>query len=1266
MEWELDATGLSWRELEASLCFVDISGFTALSERLALRGRIGTEQLTEVLNEIFSRMLATAARQGGSLLKFGGDALLLLFFGVDHELRAARSAIDMRTALREAQRDQLASQRLNLRMSVGIHSGTVNLFMVGASHRELLICGPAASTTVRMEQTAEAGEIVITPATARALPSWAVGEAKGSGFLLRTRRIGSGGPGPLPRMPVCRSTVATYLPFGLRSYLGSAGLGSEHRLATVAFVRYQGVDDLLARNGPALTASALDEVVTCVQSAVDSEGVTFLGSDIDENGGKIILVAGVPTASDDGEGRMLRALRAIADCPLPLGLQIGVNRGHVFAGEIGDEFRRTFTVIGDTVNLAARLMSAAPRGVLLATAGVLDRSVTLFGTEALPPFHVKGKKVPVQAYCVGPPQGINLEVRSALALVGRQPESGQLESALSSAQAGSGRVALIEGDRGVGKSRLVDELRSRHRETFVLVLQGEPYGQGTPYLPFRRSLGKSFGISRDNLELAAKQLRDLAAALGPEQESLTSLIAPLFDIELPETPESAAIAPEFRRDRMADLLGELCDRVVDETLLLLVEDAHWFDEASSGLIERLAAKSHDRAWLVIVTRRPVPGGACPAVDETIDLRPLEEEPARELLDAATAAAPLRPHENDAIVERAGGNPLFLEELVRMARSGESAALPESLDAVANCAIDMLGPLARQILRRAAVLGHSFEARLLSEVLASEKLDFDDSARLLLSDYLVSSGDGRMRFRHAVLREAAYEALPYKHRRELHALAGRVIERRSQAESDRDAETLSLHFSRAQDWDKTWHYACRAGDLAKKAVAFGEVAIHLERAVEAARHLPGLNPAEVASVWRDLGEARVWLGYYRAADDAYRRSATIVADDPLAWAACIEMRARVVGEHERRYRSAIRILHRGLARLHETVGQEADAIVARLIASEAEIRSRQGRYEDALRLCRQVIDRAKPIGELRALAIAYSITDEALMLLGRIGEVRHLGLALEVYETLGDLQKVGATLRNLGAMAYFEGRWDDAVSLYCQAAQISLRAGDVAGVAASDANLGELFANQGRLEEAEAALRRAARICEGLGYATYEAFVVTQLGRVAAEAGSDSEALRLLSRAVEMDDSTGSALSGMEARGYLAEAHLLGGRPSEAMAVTASARAQAGQALNGTPAGVRLDRVEVTALAALGFHSGLVARIDDLISSARVAGSYFDLVLLLVLRGWIDGATETPAVAEERERLLSHLGIVGLPALSGVSSVQTSTGQSPVDVATPGR
>ena len=444
-EWDLDAPGEMWREVPATCCFVDISGFTALSERLERRGRIGAEELTVVLNHVFSRMLEIAYGKGGALLKFGGDALLLAFAGDDHARMAAEAAVAMRAALREARTLPTSVGSVNLRMSVGIHSGTFHLFRVGDSHQELLISGPAATTTTRMEQTADAGEIVISLDTASRLPGGAVGDAKGEGRLLRWRKVVESTSEPTPGRQVPLAAVEAFIPRALRLRLAQARSESEHRLASIGFVTFQGVDDLIAAEGPGAAAAALDTVVRSVQRAVDLESVTFLSSDLYANGGKITLTTGVPTAQEDDEGRLLRAVRMLMDDPQPLPIRVGVNRGHVFAGDIGTTHRRTFAIMGDAVNLAARLMAAAPPGEIYATATVLDQARTQFVTETLEPFSAKGKSELVQAYRVGAPTGSKSYSYGTLPFRGRDKELSALNDALRVRQLGAGEHRSCRG-----------------------------------------------------------------------------------------------------------------------------------------------------------------------------------------------------------------------------------------------------------------------------------------------------------------------------------------------------------------------------------------------------------------------------------------------------------------------------------------------------------------------------------------------------------------------------------------------------------------------------------------------------------------------------------------------------------------------------------------------------------------------------------------------------------------------------------------------------
>lgn len=1247
LEWDASAGTNRWQELEGSLVFVDISGFTALSERLARRGRVGAEELTEVLNHVFSRMLRIAYDQGGSLLKFGGDALLLLFDDEGHSLRAVHSAVAMRSALREAQSLPTSVGRLHLRMSVGIHSGTVNLFRVGTSHRELLISGPAASETVKMEQTAEAGEIVVSHDTAKALPVGYLGAAKGPGFILRSRRLVTDGPGARTIVAPGESAIALGVPIGLRSHLGDGPIEAEHRMATIAFVKYRGLDHVLATQGPAVTADGLHETLEAVQTSVEREDVTFLATDIDDDGGKIILAAGVPRTGEDEEGRMLRAVRRIVDTPLPFTLRVGINRGHVFAGDIGTEFRRTFTVMGDTVNLAARLMAAAQPGAILATADVLTRAHTLFVSEAVPPFMVKGKTAPVQAYTVGASSGTRQGTLSSLPFVGRTGELERLEAALSSAADGRGRVVLIEADRGVGKSRLVDEFLRRHSEISSAKLTGEPYGGGTPYLPFRRALRELSGISDDEPSVAGKRLADLINTIDPELGPLAPLLAPLFGVELAETPASRAIAAEFRLDRAADLLIRFFDFVAPKSIVIHAEDSHWFDETSSYVLSRVARAAHDRPWLVIMGRRPADDSGQVAADDVIELPPIEAESASQLLEAATEAAPLRPHENDAILQRAAGNPLFLEELVRVANSFGTGTLPDSLDSVANTHIDELPPQARLVLRHASVLGNSFDADLLHALLDGEEVGFTPAIRRQLHEHLVAEGPGRLRFRHALLREASYEGLPFRVRRALHGRAALAIERQSPDQPERHADVLSLHFFHAQDWEKTWRYGRLAGQRAREVFAHAETVLHLERALEAARHSTAAAKPDVAGLWSDLGDACVRLGYFDYAERGYRQAAALTREEVVVWARYVENRAFVMGEHQRRWRSAIRLLHEALRQLDPVTTQEAEAVRVRLLVHEGELRSRQGRYSAAIAICEQVIDRATLVGEFRALATAYRISDEALVFSGRSEQACYALDALRLYEQLGDLAYVGKTLGDLGATSHLTGKWREAADYYRQSSETAQRAGDLATVAVAETNLGELLTNQGHLDEAQSGLRRATRIAQGLGYPWLQVLATMQLGRVAARLNFDDEALELLLRAVELDAGDGP-LSAAEPRCYLAEAHVYGGRPEQALEILDTVASRSGPAMAGTMIGALFARVGAMALAAAGDPRAQES-VEKGLLEARSARSDFDTVMLLDLRNALaesHGAElqSLDAVADERDRLVHQLGIVELPVI----------------------
>src|SRR6266516_1868527 len=448
LEWLRSSPDLNWLEIDGTLAFVDISGFTAMSEQLSSRGRAGAEEITDVMNVTFSALLDQAYALGGGLLKFGGDALLLLYQGDDHAARAARAAFEMRTALRAIGRPRTSAGAVQLRMHAGIHSGLFQFFLVGESHRELLVTGPAATRTVEMEAASEAGEILISPETAAELDPSTLGEEKGPGWLLQAAPDVTGTLEPLPDVDGIPIELA--VPAPLRAQLLEVGpFEGEHRHAAIAFVRYLGTHEAIASDGPVAAAEAIDVLARAIEEAADDHDVTFLESDVDRDGGRIILVAGAPQTFGDDEERMLRTVRAIVDSGLPFPVHIGVSEGRVFTGQVGAPFRRTYTILGDTAALAARLMAKAPEDEIWVAASALERGGARFASTELEPLQLKGKSEPQRAVVLGellPEAKEEAGGGEKLPFVDRERERAVLGAAVQPVRMGFGTMVELIGD----------------------------------------------------------------------------------------------------------------------------------------------------------------------------------------------------------------------------------------------------------------------------------------------------------------------------------------------------------------------------------------------------------------------------------------------------------------------------------------------------------------------------------------------------------------------------------------------------------------------------------------------------------------------------------------------------------------------------------------------------------------------------------------------------------------------------------------------------
>ena len=1238
LEWLHGAPEQRHRSLQGTMAFVDVSGFTAMSERLAPKGRLGAEEVTDVMSATFGRLLSVAYGLGGALVKLGGDALLLFFDGEAHAARACAAAWGMRDSLAVLGSLQTSVGPVELKMHVGIHSGDFDFFLVGTRHRELIVAGPEAAITVEMEDTAEAGEIAVSDATAAQIETSCLGNRKGAGSLLAwPPAVRFTGVASVP--DTSDLDVAGCIPEALRTHLAAGRVESEHRRAAVAFVRF-------GDEGHVLDTAAVEEVVDVLEEAAATHGACFLESDIDAVGGRIIIVAGVPTTAGEDEERLLRTVRAAVDAETTLPLHVGVAAGNVFAGRIGPPYRQAFTILGGTAALAARLMSKADARAIWTTPDLLERSRTAFATESVGALALKGKAEPVEAVAVGAVSGTREPVspKKKLPLVDRQRELPVLDAALVPVRMGFGSFVELIGEAGIGKSRILEELCDR-AEGLTLVITGcEQYEATTPYFPFRKLLRELLDVEVDgDPEANSVALADRLERIDPELVPWTPLVADVIDAPVHATPEANDLQPAFRRARLHGVVETVLGELLEPPTLLVVEDVHWMDEASSDLLRHLGSRVATKPWLVCATRRPGESGFLAAAGNppvpamSLRLDPLPEADAHELAVSAGAEG-LPPEELAAITERAGGNPLFVQELVAATRGSEQGLeeLPESVEGVLTSRIDGLAPGDRALLRWASVLGASFSSDLIARVLEGDSdaaLDVESWDRLGEFVERDPYAVGTFQFRHALIRDAAYEGLSFRRRRELHARVADVL-RETATDEDEAAETLSLHFSLAALPEETWRFSLVAADRARAKFANADAAELFRRALEVAARVGSLAPEEIGRAWESLADVLELGGDYAGAREAYEKAREHLLSDPDALAGLCLKDGRL-RENEGHYAEALDWYAQGLRAADELEGSARTLHRLRLSLGHAAARFRQGAFEDCVAWVEPVIDDARATGALPELAHAYYLAHLAYTSLGspKRNEVREL--ALPIYEELGDLLGQANALNNLGIDAYYEGRWEDALAYYGRSRSARDRIGDVVGAATIANNIAEILSDQGRIEDAETELREVRAICEAAGSLLMTAVADANLGRAAARAGRVDEARELLTSAISSLREIDAGSFVVEVQARLAEAALFAGNYDGALGA-----ADAAEAITGTsvPPAVQalLHRVRGQALLAGGREGDAEREFDESLRIAREGEMLYETALTLRARAKHTGSEEDAA---EAQRIFHELDVV---------------------------
>lgn len=1234
---------------DGSLLFADLSGFTALSERLSVLGRQGAEEVSAVVNGLFAALIAEITAHQGALLKFGGDAITAFFdaeaVGDAHASAATAAALAMQRRMDEFVDLQTRAGAFTLRLRVGVHSGRVFAAEVGdVSHIELVVTGAEVNRVALAQEIAAPGEVVISDQTA-ALLVGAHLDPRESGFQRIERLLFFALPPPPPALiapdgPDDLATLATlaaqlaalrpYLVRGLpRRFLeaSESGLG-EFRPVSVLFANFHNFSAILdwLHADPALAAAVLNAYYRRAQAVVHRYDGIVNKVDMYTHGDKLMALFGAPAAHEDDPTRAVRcalelrgaldeankeiALLLDADDDRPpttdhdvvggrssvvvFAQKIGINTGTVFAGRVGGTTRYEYTVMGPAVNLAARLMSAGGDGDVLLSPSARAAVAGHFVLEDRPPLRLKGLAEPVTpahaarlSDVLGPGERIGDSP-----LIGRDAEIDRLLAAATAALHGAGRVLALVGEAGTGKSRIVEELLHRLVSASVAappdadavppfeIILGEcqSYDQRTPYAALRAPLASLLLLSGHTFDDAARliYLAERVRQLAPALERFTPLLGDALGIDLGETALTSALSPQQRHDRLQELIVALFrSAAAGQPLLVAIEDIHWADLPSLELLGSLAAAAADLPLLLVFTYRPDPPISAPwdgrTLTELLRLPELSPESSAALLSAILGGDP--PAEILALLDRTQGNPFFIEELVRAlvssgvlvgdeggrwrtARPLAEVALPTSIEGMLIARLDRLDEPRQELVQVASVIGRRFQLPVVEGVYASQSA-LDESLQRLIAIELIQADlfDRTLAylFRHALLRDVAYEGILYARRRVLHARVARRIEEISRERIDDQLALLAWHYLQAEEWPQALDYHLRAGAQAQRRFANRDALALYTTALEiAARLAPSVAPrdlrAQVAAIHERSGDVHMLLGEYDAAEGHFREALTIAGTDTDA-ALWLRMHRKLASIDERRsrYEDAFEWLRTGLARARPSLRGET----ARCYLLGAGIYYRQGNYTQGMEWARMGLRLAEQID-------SQSDQAQALLLMGNLwqeyGEFHQCISAFEqayaLFVAINDVSRAGDTLNNLGSVYLRVGRWQDTVRCYEQSLKICEDIGDVLGVARTSNNLAVVLVGRNQLDRAGALYQLSSEMFGRIGSALGVAVTTYNRGEVLLHQGRPAEALPLFNRSIADFERIKAPAFLPEVLRLAAEANLALGDPAAARACAA--------------------------------------------------------------------------------------------------------------------
>ncbi|MBN2003326.1 MAG: tetratricopeptide repeat protein [Anaerolineae bacterium] len=1149
--------------------FGDVSGFTALSESLK-HLEDGAERVAEIINTMFAELVRELFDHGGTLLKFGGDSLLGLFSGEtvaelrESALRATQAGMAMLEVMQQDKYAaiEVAGKMRALKIKCGISAGPYFAAHIGTpptptnynGMMAYITTGHTVNQAEEAESHANPGEAVMTEAAYALIgDEIQVGEVTrepDDGFVqvltvpqadksaITRPHIGEPPTGELPaqitylvsRLNMLTPYLSDELIQRIKDNPVATKIVPEYRPVTIMFVNYKGISDLITKTGevnPDLVTQQLNEYFGHMARIVEKYEGTLARIDQYALGDRLVVFFGAPNAHEDDPIRAVYtamemqaavhenfgALRTASGI-FRFEQRIGINTGYLFAGNAGaPDLRQEYTLMGDDINMAARLMAHAPWGAIYIGSKTAEQTRSAFKLGERFDLKVKGKDLLIPTYEVlGNAEVVEptCEMDQESPFVGRQEEMDVLQERGRSLLNKRGQIVALIGNSGLGKSRIKREFRTwlqaqtgENEDEEVLWLEGRAlaFSEQTSYWLIAQVLRSALELpenagENDVLYALWKKGEKL---LGDEAMEVIPFLANLMNLELgKEWAWVKNLAPTARQKQTFWAAGEFFTCLARQRpVVLTLNDLHWADEASLALIESLLDIT-DRApvmfFLIFRARRDkgcwrlrnAASSTFPHRYVEINLKALSREAGEALLNALLGGAIFEAAIQKNILDKAAGNPFYLEEVVRTmresgavipdpAREGRWIAVPEkaaqievpnTLHAAIVTRIDRLTEDSRQVLQMASVIGRQFQSAILQR-LAQPGSDLNTWLAHLEQNGLIQLEPGAetdYAFPDALIQEVAYNSLLVNNRKALHRRVGEALEELYAEKIENHCDLLAYHFSSGDDDTRAIKYLQMAAEKAKNEHSKSTAIQHYTGLLTVMERLE--DHGGQADALYQMGVLAYELGDYPQAKPWLVRAAELyqeVGDTAnVGWS----------------------VMHVGLVDL------------------------KQANYDQA---------------------------------------VKHHARALSLAESLGDTYQIGIHLTNAGVVMLRLGAYSRAIQLFKKSLKMKLENGDVTGQGFTHYYLGQVYLDQDDIEKADTAFKAARDLW--LSLADNErvlSYIHHSQGLLALARQQYEQAVEHFQQALTQNNKLALKAEVIENYSYLSQACLGLGRPDEAL------------------------------------------------------------------------------------------------------------------------